>query len=65
MRVADLGYTHKQVQQIRALTRRPSGLVIMAGSVGSGKSTSIVGMLAEELELHEGRLTNHHGRRPS
>ena len=56
MRVADLGYTHEQVQQIRALTRRPSGLVIMAGSVGSGKSTSIVSMLAEELELHEGRL---------
>ena len=56
MRVSELGYTHEQVQIIRSLTRRPSGLVIMAGSVGSGKSTTIVGMLAEELELHEGRL---------
>ena len=56
MRLAQLGYTNEQLRVIRSLTRRPSGLVIMAGSVGSGKSTSIVGMLNEELMLHDERL---------
>ena len=56
MRVSDLGYPPEQVRIIRTLTRRPAGLVIMAGSVGSGKSTTIVGMLAEEQELHEDRI---------
>lgn len=52
MTLSELGYTPEQLRLIQALTRRPSGLVVMAGSVGSGKSTSIVGMLNEELMLH-------------
>ena len=54
--LTQLGYEREQVQAIRALIRRPSGLVMMAGGVGSGKSTSIIGMLHEELELHRGKL---------
>ena len=56
LRLAQLGYDHDQMQAIESLVHRPSGLVIMAGGVGSGKSTSIVGMLHEELELHRKRL---------
>ncbi len=56
LRMAQLGYDRGQMQAIRSLVRRPSGLVVMAGGVGSGKSTSIVGMLLEEWELHQGRL---------
>ena len=51
-----LGYTRSQLADIRALARRPSGLVIMAGAVGCGKSTSLIGMLHEELEVHRHRL---------
>lgn len=56
MQLGELGYEPCQTQVIRNLARRPSGLVVMAGGVGSGKSTSIVGMLHEEQELHQGRL---------
>lgn len=52
----DLGYTPDQLSEIRKLARRPSGLVLMAGGVGSGKSTSLIGMLLEELEVHDQKL---------
>ncbi len=51
-----LGYESPQINAIRMIVRRPSGLVAMAGGVGSGKSTSLVGMLLEELKMHEGRI---------
>ncbi len=56
MPLPELGYTSDQQQTMRSLARRPSGLVVIAGSVGSGKSTSLVGLLNEELVLHEGKL---------
>ncbi len=56
MSLEDLGYVNSQLDAIHALAGRPSGLVIMAGGVGSGKSTSIVGMLHKELEMHQYRL---------
>ena len=56
LRLAQLGYERAQIQAIKSLIHRPSGLVVIAGGVGSGKSTSIVGMLHEELELHSGKL---------
>ena len=56
LRLAELGYECEQMQAIKSLIHRPSGLVVIAGGVGSGKSTSIVGMLHEELELHRGKL---------
>ncbi len=56
MRLEELGYTAKQIEAIQAVVRRPSGLLVMAGGVGSGKSTSIVGMLNEELDMHQSRL---------
>ncbi len=56
LKLENLGYSSEQIQSIYALTTRPSGLVVMAGSVGSGKSTSIVGMLHRELEIHDHRL---------
>ncbi len=51
-----LGYSELQLSEIRKLVHRPSGLVVMAGGVGSGKSTSLIGMLHEELEVHEQQL---------
>ena len=51
-----LGYDAPQIAAIRSMVRRPSGLVVMAGGVGSGKSTSLVGMLHQEMEMHPGRL---------
>ncbi len=56
MRLHDLGYDQEQIQTIQAIVQRPSGLLVMAGGVGSGKSTSIVGMLNEELDIHQSRL---------
>ena len=56
LHLSELGYETHQVQAIYKLTRRPSGLAVMAGGVGSGKSTAIVGMLLEELKTHESRL---------
>ena len=56
MRLEDMGYELSQMRIIHTLTRRASGLVVIAGSVGSGKSTSIVGMLNEELDQHQNRL---------
>ena len=52
----ELGYTPSQLSEMRRLARRPSGLVLMAGGVGSGKSTSLIGMLLEELEVHDQKL---------
>lgn len=56
MRLEDLGYDPLQIQAIQTIVQRPSGLLVMAGGVGSGKSTSIVGMLKEELDMHQSRL---------
>ena len=56
MRLEELGYDAEQIQAIRTIVRRPSGLLVMAGGVGSGKSTSIVSMLNEELQMHRSGL---------
>ena len=56
LRLQQLGYDSGQMKSIHELASRPSGLVVMAGGVGSGKSTSIVGILYEELDLHQSRL---------
>ena len=56
LRLETLGYDSIQLKSINELASRPSGLVVMAGGVGSGKSTSIVGILHEELEMHKSRL---------
>ncbi len=56
MTLDELGYDARQMGIVHSLARRASGMVVIAGSVGSGKSTSIVGMLNEELEQHLGHL---------
>lgn len=56
MRLEKLGYEVPQYREIKLMAKRPSGLVVIAGGVGSGKSTSIVAMLQEEYDLHQGRL---------
>lgn len=56
MKLDELGYELAQIRMIRTMVNRASGLVVMAGSVGSGKSTSIVSMLNEEFEIHRGNL---------
>ncbi len=56
MLLEELGYEQDQIQAIRTIVQRSSGLLVIAGGVGSGKSTSIVSMLCEELEMHQFRL---------
>ena len=56
LRLEQLGYDSIHLKSIHELASRPSGLVVMAGGVGSGKSTSIVGILHAELEMHQSRL---------
>ena len=56
MYLNQLGYDADQIQAIQTIVQRPSGLLVMAGSVGSGKSTSMVSMLNEELAMHQSRL---------
>ena len=50
----ELGYTRPQMKTIEELIRRPSGLVVVAGRIGSGKSTSLAAMLTREHELRGG-----------
>ena len=56
MRLEKLGYEPSQLHSIHMMAKRPSGLVVMAGGVGSGKSTSIVAMLQAEYDMHLRRL---------
>lgn len=51
--IHNLGYDHRFVQYILSLGIR-SGLIIWAGSTGSGKTTAISSLLAEYLNLQGG-----------
>ncbi|MBI6883003.1 GspE/PulE family protein [Pseudomonas putida] len=51
-----LGYEKRQLSHIRRGVAKPVGAMIMAGTTGSGKSTSLNSMLGEKIEAYKGKL---------
>lgn len=51
-----LGYQKEQLSKVRRAVAKPVGAIIMAGTTGSGKSTSLNAMLSEKIAHHEGRI---------
>jgi type II secretory ATPase GspE/PulE/Tfp pilus assembly ATPase PilB-like protein len=51
-----LGYNKEQLSKTRRAVAKPTGAIIMAGTTGSGKSTSLNAMLAEKIAAHGGRI---------
>ena len=51
-----LGYNKEQLTKTRRAVAKPVGALIMAGTTGSGKSTSLNAMLAEKIAAYGGRL---------
>lgn len=51
-----LGYNKEQLTKTRRAVAKPTGAIIMAGTTGSGKSTSLNAMLAEKISAHGGRI---------
>lgn len=45
--LAALGYDEQSSQSIRQIVRRPSGMVLVTGPTGSGKTTTLYAILAE------------------
>lgn len=51
-----LGYSREQLSKTRRAVAKPQGAIIMAGTTGSGKSTSLNAMLSEKITHHQGRI---------
>jgi type II secretory ATPase GspE/PulE/Tfp pilus assembly ATPase PilB-like protein len=51
-----LGYNKVQLSNTRRAVAKPVGAVVMAGTTGSGKSTSLNSMLSEKIEHYGGRI---------
>jgi len=51
-----LGYEKLHLSKIRRAVDKPVGAVIMAGTTGSGKSTSLNSMVGEKIEHNKGRI---------
>lgn len=51
-----LGYEKVHLSKIRRAVDKPVGAVIMAGTTGSGKSTSLNSMVGEKIENNKGRI---------
>lgn len=54
--LAGLGFLPGQVRCLQDMLRQPDGAIIIAGTTGSGKSTTIRSLLAQLLHIHERRL---------
>lgn len=52
---SDLGYSEKQVEDIEMALARPTGVIIIAGTTGSGKSTSLSTMLNGKIRENTGK----------
>lgn len=51
-----LGYEKQHLTSIRRAVSKPVGAVIMAGTTGSGKSTSLNSMLGEKIDQYRGTI---------
>ena len=51
-----LGYNKEQLIKTRRAVAKPTGAIIMSGTTGSGKSTSLNAMLTEKIAAHGGRI---------
>ena len=51
-----LGYEPTHLSHIRRAVAKPTGAIIMAGTTGSGKSTSLNSMLSEKISHYGGRI---------
>lgn len=51
-----LGYNQAQLSKVRRAVAKPVGGVFMAGTTGSGKSTSLNSMMAEKIDAYKGRI---------
>jgi len=52
----ELGYTQRQLQDIKLSMAQPVGCTIIAGTTGSGKSTTLVTMLGKVIEDKAGTV---------
>lgn len=52
----DLGYTAEQSKQIYAFSSDPIGLTIIAGTTGSGKSTTLKNLITKKITDHKAAL---------
>lgn len=53
--LAELGYSPDQVRLLQRIFSRSSGMILIAGTTGSGKSTTIATVLEELAEKHPGK----------
>lgn len=56
MTLDDLGYLKEQIDLIRSMGRRTSGINIISGATGSGKSTTLELLLGQLAKSHEYKL---------
>ncbi|MCP1674265.1 type II secretory ATPase GspE/PulE/Tfp pilus assembly ATPase PilB-like protein [Natronocella acetinitrilica] len=54
--LSDLGYTAEQCALIESAMAKPVGVVVLAGTTGSGKSTSLVAMLESRIRGFSGEI---------
>ena len=53
----DLGFPQRESSLLRTAAREPYGLVLMTGPTGSGKTTTLYGVVAETLATDEKMIT--------
>ncbi|SHH50791.1 GspE/PulE family protein [Ferrimonas marina] len=56
LKIEDLGYHPKQVDDIERASARPKGVLVFAGTTGSGKSTSLSALLTAEIKEKRGTI---------
>lgn len=53
----DLGFPSNQVRTLEALAKTPQGLVVFTGPTGSGKTTTLYGLLSHQAAMHYNIMT--------